>query len=148
MAMPRFKEDLKALIALREGACMAKRCVRSQQTLTAYYGFGDTLSSGFGATVERPDGLNRRFGLWGRDEEDQSLNYQELRNLVETVEEEAHSGYLLDEELWILTNKLTAESCFFKGGSSSKLLHKLVLHLRKVELATKFCLTRGPGCRN
>jgi hypothetical protein len=75
MAMPRFKEDFVALIMLTEGAHPAKRCVRSQQTLTVYYGFGDFLSSGFRATIELPDGLHSRFGLWGRDEEDQSLNY-------------------------------------------------------------------------
>ena len=41
-----------------------------------------------------------RFGLWGKDEEDKSSNYRELRNLVETVEEEAREGYLKDSELW------------------------------------------------
>jgi hypothetical protein len=140
MAMPRFEEDFEALIMLTEGARLAKRCVRSQQTLTAYYHFDDALLSGFGATVEHPDGLHMRFGLWGRDEEDQSSNYQELHNLVETVEEEACSGYLIDGKLWILTNNSMVESCFFKGGLSLKLLHELVLRLRKVELATYFVL--------
>ncbi len=123
-AVPHFEEDLEALVALTEGACPAKRCVRSQQTLTAYYGLGDALSAGYRATVECPNDLHGRFGLWGRDEEDQSLNYAELHNLVETVEEEAPSGYLMDGELWIFTDNLTAESCFFKGGSSLKLLHQ------------------------
>ncbi len=86
--------------------------------------------AGFGATIERPEGLHGRFGLWGRDEEGQSLNYCELRNLVDTVEEEALAGYLTDGELWIFTDNSTAESCFFKGGLSSKLLHELVLRLR------------------
>jgi hypothetical protein len=96
MAVPLFEEDLKALIALTEGARLAKRCMWSQQTLMAYYGFGDALSLGFGAIVEHPDGLHGKFRLWGRDEEDQSLNYQELCNLMETVEEEACSGCLTD----------------------------------------------------
>jgi len=48
--------------------------------------------------VARPDGLYSRFGIWGKDADDQSSNYPELRNLVETVEEEALNGYLTGGE--------------------------------------------------
>ena len=110
------------------------RCVQSKRTLTAYYGFGDASSAGFGSTVARPDGLYGRFGIWGKDAGDQSSNYRELCNLVETVEEEALDGYLTGGEFWLFTDNTTAEGCFFRGGSSSKLLHELVLRLRKVKL--------------
>jgi hypothetical protein len=73
------------------------------------------------------NGLHGRFSLWGRDEEDHSSNYWEMQNLVETIEEEALTGYLTDGELWMFTNNSVAESCFLKGGFTSKLLHKLVL---------------------
>jgi hypothetical protein len=57
------------------------RQVRSSNVvLSAYYGFGDALSGGFGSTVAQPGGLHGRYGLWLRDVEDQSSNYQELRN--------------------------------------------------------------------
>jgi hypothetical protein len=94
-----FREDLEVLTILTQGERPAKRCVWSQQTLTAYYGFEDASSAGFGATVEHPDGLHGRFHLWKRDKEDQSSNNWELRNLVKTREEEALSGYLTDREL-------------------------------------------------
>jgi hypothetical protein len=100
--------------------------VRSTSTLTAYYGFGDASSAGFGSTVARPDGLFGRFGIWGKDAEDQSSNYCELRSLIETGEEEALNGYLTGGEFWLFTDNTTAEGCFFQGGSSSKLLHELV----------------------
>ncbi len=90
--------------------------------------------------MERPNGLHSRFGLWKKDEESQSSNYWEPRNLVETVEEEALQGYLTNRELWIFTDNLMAESCFFRGGSSSKLLHKLVLRLQRIKLSTRFVL--------
>ncbi len=61
----------------------------SNVVLTAYYGFGDALSGGFGSTVARPGGLHGWYGLWPRDVEDQSSSYQELRNLVDAVDEEA-----------------------------------------------------------
>jgi hypothetical protein len=114
--------------------------VRNKLTITAYYGFGDASSGGFDATVERPGGLHGCFRLWGKDDKEQSSNYQELRNLVDTVEEEAKEGHLRDEELWLFTDNSTAENCFFGGGSSSKLLHELVLRLRKAEMEHGFTL--------
>jgi hypothetical protein len=85
MAVPRFEEDLEALTLLTKGECPTKQCVWNRKSLTAYYGFGDTSLAGLGATVECPEGLQGRFGLWGRDEEGQSSNYRELQNLVKTV---------------------------------------------------------------
>ncbi len=65
---------------------------------------------GFGSTVKQPTGVHGRFGLWGKDSEDKSSNYQELHNLVETVEEGARMGYLTNEEMWLFTDNLMAES--------------------------------------
>jgi hypothetical protein len=63
------------------------------------YGFGNALATGFGATIDRPgQGLFGRFGIRGKDVEDGSSNYQELRNLVETVEEEAAERAAAQEE--------------------------------------------------
>ena len=139
-AVPRFKEDLEALLHLTQSDEPVVRCVRNKHTITAYYGFGDASSGGFGSTVERPDGLHGRFGIWGSDNEDKSSNYRELCNLVETIEEEAEEGHLKDGELWIFTDNSTAESCFFRSGSTSKTLHELVLRLRKAEMSYSFSL--------
>ncbi len=138
--VPRFKQDLEALLLLTKSKHPTVRHVRSNLVVTAYYGFGDASLGGFGLMVERPDGLHGRFGLWGSDTEDESLNNRELCNLVEMVEEEALNSHLSNLELWIFTNNSTAESCFFKGGSSFPLLHKLVLRLRKVKLEQGFLL--------
>jgi hypothetical protein len=62
--------------------------------------------------VARPDGLYGRFGIWGKDTKDQSSNYCKLRNLAETVEEEAKEGYLKGGELWLFTDNATAKGCF------------------------------------
>ncbi len=110
---PRFREDIEALLTLAEEEQPARRCIRSSQAYQAFYGFGDTLLSGFGSTVEQPDGVRGWFGLWGSDKEGASSNYRELQKLVKTVEEEAAVGYLAHGELWIFTNKSTAESCLF-----------------------------------
>ncbi len=49
-------------------------------------------------------------------------------------------GYLANSEFWLFTDNLTAESCFYKGGLSSKTLHKLVLRLKRAELEAEFTL--------
>ena len=113
-AVPRLADDLRALLKLSEGDNPIPRVVRGKVVITAYYGFGDASSGGFGSSVERGEGIHGQFGLWGRDADDKSSNYRELRNLVETVEEEAKLGHLRNCELWLFTDNSTSESCFVK----------------------------------
>jgi hypothetical protein len=133
-AVPRLKADLEALLVLTAAPTPLKRVVRRRDLVTAVYGFGDASSGGFGSSVGLEQGIHGRFGVWGSDAEDQSSNYRELRNLVETVEEEAVAGRLKQSELWLFTDNSTAESCFSRGSSTSRLLHELVLRLRKLEM--------------
>ncbi len=62
-AVPRFKEDPEAILELAMGDKPAMRCVQSNRMLTAYYGFGNASSAGFGYTVKRPGGIHGRFGM-------------------------------------------------------------------------------------
>jgi hypothetical protein len=139
-AVPRFKEDLEAILELASGGKPALRCVQSKRILTAYYSFGDASLADFGSTIQRPSGVHSRFGLWVKDEEDKSSNYRELRNLVDTVKEEASKSYLKNSKLWLFTDNSTAKSCFYKGGLSSKLLHELILRLKKAKICHGFIL--------
>ena len=91
--------DLEALMKLTLSEKPDSRVIRGKVVLTAYYGFGDASSGGFGTTIEREYGVYGRFGLWGTDEESASSNYRELCNLVDTVEVEASEGNLQDTEL-------------------------------------------------
>ena len=134
MAVPRFKTDLEALLRLSSADTPRIRLVRSTQICTALYGFGDASSDGFGATIERKEGVVGRYGLWAADTSSQSSNYRELLNLVETIEGEGAAGSLNDTEIWLFTDNVTAEGCFVKGSSTSPLLHELVLRLRKMEM--------------
>jgi hypothetical protein len=77
-AVPRFKDDLAALLSLAVGEQPVIRHIWSHRTLTAYYGFGNASSGGFGSTVQQPNGLFGRYRLWGRDldnQNNQSSNY-------------------------------------------------------------------------
>ena len=140
MAVPRLQADLEAILFLAESDTPRVRVVRSSKIATAFYGFGDASSDGFGATIERKSGVVGRYGLWATDTADQSSNFRELLNLVETIEEEGATGSLANAEIWLFTDNATAEGCFHKGSSSSPLLHELVLRLRRVELEHEIVL--------
>jgi hypothetical protein len=113
-----------------------------------FYGFGDAPGKQFGATLSqnynckarlsktRKDKRGIRFciGLWSAAEEAESSNYKELKNLVDTVSEEAKAGRLQDCELFMFMDNSTAESCFYQGSLKSRQLHALVLVLRTLEM--------------
>lgn len=50
-----------------------------------------------------------RYGLWATDILNQSSNFQDLLNLVETIEEEGAAGSSVDTEIWLITDNVTAE---------------------------------------
>jgi hypothetical protein len=81
-----------------------------------------------------PGGVRFRIGLWSATEEEESSNYKELKNLVDTVREEVSTGRIKDCELFMFTDNSTAESCFYWGSSKSTQLHALVLELRVLEI--------------
>jgi hypothetical protein len=129
---PRFLADLLALTALSNFPSPPLRLVRGKVIFAAMYGFGDASGKGFGFTSDNGSGdVGYRIGTWGKDAENESSNYRELRNLVETAEEEAAAGKLTGTEFFIFTDNSTAESSFYRG---SKLLHSLVLRLRLLEI--------------
>jgi hypothetical protein len=76
-------------------------------------------------------------------------NYRELYDLVDAVEKECKEGRLEDVELFLFRDNSTAESAFYHGTLSSKLLFKLVLRLRLAEMKyhLKIHLVRIPGSR-
>ena len=133
--MSRFKNDLVALIHLTDFKLPPLRVARPVQVLQVCYGFGDASGKQFGAilsdnyscrgrlsqTGSDGGGVCFQIGLWSPEEEEESSNYKELKNLVDTVRKEAASGRLKDCKLFIFTDNLTAESCFYRGNS--KLLH-------------------------
>ena len=63
-----------------------------------------------------------RHGLWGCDTNKMFFNYRELRNLVETVEEEVIEGKINGSELFIFTYNSVTEGCFYRGTSQPRIL--------------------------
>jgi hypothetical protein len=62
------------------------------------------------------------------------LNFKELKNLVDTVKEEAEAGRLKNCKFFLFTDNSTAESCFYRGTLKSRQLHGLLLRLWSLEM--------------
>ena len=82
-------------------------------------------------------------------EKEESSNYKELKNLVDTIGEEAKEGQLGDYELFIFTCNSTAEGCFYREKLKSIHLHALVLDLRTLEMTYDMTIhvIHISGCR-
>jgi hypothetical protein len=108
--------------------------VRARLIITILYGFADASGRGFGSTVLGEDGTRYRIGVWDPDTEDESSNFREFENVVETLEEEAKGGHLKGAVIHLCTDNSTVEAALYKGNSSSRKLFELVLRLRTLEM--------------
>ena len=123
---------------------------RSTNIRLVAYGFVDASKGGFGASIDYGDFTRYRVGVWGADTDDESSNFREFANLVETLEEEhANSGALNNVTMIIATDNSTVEAALYKGNSSSPKLFDLIVRLRSLELKTggKFIITHVSGNR-
>ena len=145
---PRLKDDIAALQRLSGFELPPLRVVRPTQVVHVFYGFGDASGKQFGSTISEKyncksrlsrgttpaGGVRFRIGLWSAEEEAESSNYKELQNLVNAIGAEAKAGRLQNCELFMFTDNSTAESCFYRGTSKSRQLHRLILDLRMMEM--------------
>jgi len=132
--VPRLKHDIEALLTLTQPNHPPNHIVRCQKAINVVYGFGDASGQGFGCSVKVEHELFYRFGNWASEESEKSSNFRELNNLVLGLEDWAREGLLANKEMFLFTDNSTAESAFFRGTSSSKLLFALILRLRKLEM--------------
>ncbi len=85
--VPRLLQDVQTMLLPFEAKHPPIRYVRSKQLGVAHYGFGDASGVGFGFTLSTKDGMHFHHGVWGWDKNDSSSNYQELNNLVKSLEQ-------------------------------------------------------------
>jgi hypothetical protein len=140
VAVPRFKEDIRALHTLMGFEKPPLKQAQSKQTANMFYGFGDASGSGFGATIQIGDEIHYEYGQWCSEvTEKKSSNWRELNNLVEALkrivrERLVSEKDLTGSEIFIFTDNSTAEAAFWKGTSQSEALFELVLRLKVLEL--------------
>ena len=132
--VPRLADDVECLLNLFDTPHPTVRHVRTDVITVVLYGFGDASGAGFGSTIQTKTGLRIRHGIWGSDLKNSSSNYREFRNIVETIEQEVVNGTFAGSELFIFTDNIVTEGCFYRGTSSSRPLFDLVLRLRRCEM--------------
>jgi hypothetical protein len=140
--VPRLMEDVRILSMFFEPPTPIQVISRPVEGASmVVYGGGDASGEGFGGQIT-PAGdvpLLRR-GFWGSQGPGESSNWRELRNLIDTLEEEASIGRLTGKEVWLATDNSTAAYAYYKGSSSSALLHEMITELRLMTLRYNFVL--------
>jgi hypothetical protein len=98
------------------------------------YSFSDASGSGFGGSWYNGERVAYQSGQWAEDYAARTSNFRELANLVIALEQAHERGSLRNSEVFIFTDNSTAESNFFRGTSSSRLLFELILRLQFIHL--------------
>ena len=139
-SVPRLKDDMGALKMMFASETPPEVMLRTTRIAMVTYGFGDASGKGFGSGLSKgEDGISYRIGVWTTEESEESSNWREFTNVVETLEEEAASGKLDKCILYFFTDNSTVESALYKGTSSSRKLLELVIRVRLLE--TKHSIT-------
>jgi hypothetical protein len=74
--------------------------------------------------LRNPPEVIIHIGVWAWDESEESSNWREFTNVIETLEEEGATGRLYKTEVYFFTDNLTVEEALYKGSNTS---HKLLL---------------------
>jgi len=147
--LPRFYTCLDALLLFFDLDEPPKVTERSTDINFLVYGFVDASKSGFGASIDYNNSVRYRIGVWGVDEQEESSNYREFANLVETLEQEYNENRFRNQMVIMATDNSTVEAAIFKGNSTSKKLFELVVRFKVLELksGSKFVVTHVSGVR-
>ena len=147
--VPRLLRDLLAIADMLSAVEPPLVNVRCAVVFAIIYGFADASGKGFGSTVLGSDGTRYRIGIWDPDTEDETSNFREFENVVESLEEEASKGQLKGAEIYLCTDNSTVEAALYRGTSSSEKLFELVVRVRKLELQeqARFVVSHVSGKR-
>jgi hypothetical protein len=90
-----LRSDLLALHELADYPEPPRRRVRLGKSAHAIYGFGDASKDGFGASIEVEGvGIIWQNGVWNLSIREESSNFWEFKNLVESIENFVVAGTL------------------------------------------------------
>lgn len=113
------------------------RTIRSKRTLEVYYGFGDASGSAYAITFSGTPSLESvyfEYGQWTDEKSENSSNWRELNNLIESLEGYATTENIAGSEIFLFTDNTTAEATYWKGTSRSEMLFDLILRLKMLSL--------------
>ena len=133
--------------------------IRSTKVTVILYMFGDASGLGKGNSVKpknvpgklntQANNLRFRIGIWKPEESEESSNWREFTNVIESLEDEGEQGNLKGAEVFFCTDNSTTEAAIAKGTSSSDKLNALVIrfHLIEVKYQCKMWVCHVSGKR-
>ena len=140
--VPRLEDDVKALLIFFQGGTPLQVLPRPVAGASfVAYGGGDASGEGYGGQLQ-PLGMKPllRRGFWCPSAAEESSNWRELRNIIDTIQEDASDGRLVGCEVWMATDNSTAANAYHRGTSTSRQLHDMVTELRMLTLRGNFVL--------
>ena len=114
--------------------------VRLSKTGSVSYGNGDASGSSYRTDVYLHDSVSYRYGQWSSEVSEETSNYRELRNLVDTVEKLYPEECLKNCELLLFTDNILANYAYLKGTLSTKALFNTILRLKRLQMTGDFIL--------
>eukprot|EP00956_Cyclotella_meneghiniana_P007532 scaffold10178_cov23-Cyclotella_meneghiniana.AAC.4 len=136
--VPRLYRDVEAMRKLFESETPAVSVIRPQDSLTtAGYLMGDASGKGFGSALwEEREDIDWEAGYYGRQMQEESSNFRESNNLTTRLEQLEKEGKIAGKEIFIITDNMAYEGCFYKGHSTSERLSDVILRLRLLQRRT------------
>ena len=132
--VPRFWQCLDVLLDLMSPDIPPHITVRAMTSIFVVYGFADASGSGFGNSLLIHGEVRYRIGVWSSEEKQNSSNWRELENLVESMEKAGKQGWLEGTTVLLATDNEVAERALYKGNSSDEKLFELVVRMKSLEL--------------
>ena len=139
----RLKDDLSALMELTALKSPPRVPVRATNKEACYI-VGDASGSGFGSSSYRrtagehstEEEVIAEYGTWTEPvTRESSSNFRETANLVIRLRNSLRSGEIKrGSEVFVFTDNSCAARTMYRGSSKSKLLHNMVLDLRKMAM--------------
>jgi hypothetical protein len=116
------------------------RRVRAQSKVNILYCYGDASGSGFGWCIDFGDGVRYELGEWCETIQEETSNYRELSNLVNTMARADQEGRLDGCEVFLYMDTHTAEGAYNKGTAKSRVLFEFIVILYQLQMVFDFIL--------
>lgn len=131
--VPRLHRDVDALRKLFSPPTPSVSLLRAEGSMSAAYLMGDASGKGFGSALWDNEIVEVEAGNYAASLREESLNFREADNLTTRMELLERQGKLAGKELFVFTDNIAFEGCFYKGHSVSEKLSDIILRLRLLQ---------------
>ena len=133
VVVPRMRRDVKAMVELTNTKEPPREAVRATKSLLALYLPGDASGTGLGTAIYSEKGILYKSAMWETTYAHESSNFREAYNLTRELIGLIKEGQMEGREVFLITDNMVFESCYYKGYSDSPKLTDIIFDLRKAQ---------------